>query len=299
MTINLSEKFVRLITKAHGAKGAGWLAELPEIVEKIEEKWSLKAGKPFQNLSYNYVAPCICRASGDEAVLKIGFPEANSPIWGEAEMLKLYNGNGAVKFLRIDEKNLALLLEKLNPGEHLQNLFRGDEAKSVEIAIEVLRKIRRKPPDKHNFIKLEDWFAGFEKARNTNFPAQAVGKARKFYEEFSNGEKFLIHGDLHHENILSAERESFLAIDPKGVVGQIGYEISVFLNNHSWWLANDVRLREKLDYAVLKFSEAFEIESQTLRKWAYAQGVLSAWWTFEENRENWKPALASVEVWEV
>lgn len=296
--MDLPEKFIQTMTEAHGAKGAEWLAELPEIIAEIEGKWSLKVGKPFQNLSYHFVAPCVC-ADRSEAVLKIGFPEENSPVLGEAEMLKLYNGSGAVKFLRIDEKHLALLLEKLNPGKHLKNVFQFDEAKSVVIAIEVLRKIRRKPPEKHNFIKLEDWFKGFEKALNTNFPAQAVGKARKFYEELSTGESFLIHGDFHHENILSATREPFLAIDPKGVVGQIGYEISVFLNNHAWWLEDDVRLREKLDDAVLKFSEAFEIEPQTLRKWAYAQDVLSAWWTFEENSENWKPDLVPAVVWKV
>jgi streptomycin 6-kinase len=298
MARKLPEKFVRIITKAHGAKGAEWLAELPGLIWEIEERWSLEAGKPFQNLSYNYVAPCSFRAGG-EAVLKIGFPEENSPVLGEAETLKFYNGSGAAKLLRIDEENLTLLLEKLNPGKHLKDIFQNDKAKSVEIAIEVLQKIRSKPPEDHNFIRLEDWFANFGKARNTNFPSQAVSKAQKFYEELSTDESFLLHGDFHHENVLSASREAFLAIDPKGVIGQIGYEISVFLNDHAWWLEGDDCLREKLNDALLKFSEAFEIEAHALRKWAYAQGVLSAWWTFEENRENWKSALASVEVWEV
>lgn len=297
MITDLPQKFVRLISKAHGTKGAKWLADLPMIISEIEEKWSLEVSKPFRNLSYNFVAPCVCENVG-EAVLKIGFPEENPPVFGEAEMLKLYNGDGAARFLRLDEKRLALLLERLNPGKHLQNIFQDDESKSVEIAIEVLQKIKRKPPENHHFTLLEDWFAGFEKAKNTQFPSEPIQKATNFYKELSGGESFLIHGDFHHENILSATREPFLAIDPKGVIGQIGYEISVFLNNHVWWLENDICLREKLDNVVLKFSEAFEIEPQILRKWAYAQGVLSAWWTFEENRENWKPALASTEIWE-
>lgn len=227
------------------------------------------------------------------------FPEENSPVLSEAEALRLYDGKGAVRFLRRDEKRFALLLERLTPGKHLKNIFRNDEAQSVEVAVDVLRKIRRKPSENHNFVLLQDWFAGFGKAKNTRFPIAAIEKAQRIYEELSSGEKFLLHGDFHHENILSASREPFLAIDPKGIVGQIGYEIGVFLNNHAWWLTNDIRLREKLDEAVLKFGEAFEIEPPILRKWAYAQSVLAAWWTFEENRENWKPCLASATVWEV
>jgi len=298
MVSDLPEKFVRLMTESHGAKGTLWLAELPAIIGEIEEKWSLKAGKPFENLSYHFVAPCRL-ANGGAAVLKVGFPEENSPVFNEAEMLKLYDGNGAVKFLRRDEKRLVLLLEKLSPGEHLLRVFPQDAEKAVEIAIEILRKIRRKPPENHNFVLLENWFAGFAKAEVTNFPKDVLKKARGFYDELSKAENFLIHGDFHHENILSAEREPFLAIDPKGVIGQIGYEISVFLNNHVWWLSKDANLREKLDNAVTKFSEAFELDRQTLREWAYAQAVLSAWWTFEENGKNWQTDLALADVWEV
>ncbi|MEJ7861583.1 MAG: aminoglycoside phosphotransferase family protein [Pyrinomonadaceae bacterium] len=126
-------------------------------------------------------------------------------------------------------------------------------------------------------------------------------KARRFYEQlsFASKHKFLIHGDLHHENILSAFREPFLAIDPKSIVGDIGYEISVFLNNHLWRLASDTNVQEKLSVAVRQFSEAFAIQPQDLRKWAFAQMVLSAWWTFEENGKNWQTDLTLAEIWEV
>lgn len=299
MTTDLTEKFVRLMTEAHGSNGAKWLAELPEIIGEIEAKWSLRVGAPFENLSYHFVAPCV-GADGGMAVVKIGFPEANSPIFNEAEMLKLYGGNGAVNFLKIDKNRLALLLEKLDPGKHLKDVFqKNEEEKAVETAIEVLQKIRRKPPPTHRFIRLESWFAGFERARTTSFPTAPIEKAQKFYQKLSAAESFLLHGDFHHENILSAGRGGFLAIDPKGIVGQLGYEISVFLNNHVCWRENDARVRERLNHAVLQFSQAFEIEPQILRQWAYAQVVLSAWWTFEENGENWKTDLALADVWEV
>jgi streptomycin 6-kinase len=104
---------------------------------------------------------------------------------------------------------------------------------------------------------------------------------------------------LHHENILSSERESFLAIDPKGIIGDVGYEISVFLINHFWWLSDDPDRREKMNDLIKQFSRSFEIKPQDLRKWAYAQMVLSSWWTFEENGANWERDLTLTEFWEV
>jgi hypothetical protein len=71
------------------------------------------------------------------------------------------------------------------------------------------------------------------------------------------------------------------------------------LNNHHWWLKSEPNLQEKLDDAVQRFSEGLAVESNDLRKWAYAQMVLSAWWSFEENGENWQSDLDLAEIWEV
>ena len=294
---NLPERFVKNTLDLCGKPGEQWLNDLPRIIGELEENWSLKVEKPFPNLSYNFVAPCICK---DGAVLKIALPLNNPEIFNEASFLNVLDGKGAVKLLKSDENHRAILLEKLTPGKHLKELYRKDETKPVEITIKIQREIIKKMPEDSAFKKLEDWFKGFDKAANTVFPREFIAKAHEFYKELScSSNKFLIHGDLHHENILSAEREPFLAIDPKGIIGDIGYEISVFLNNHLWWLASDANLKEKLNQAVLQFSEAFEIEPRDLRKWAFAQIVLSAWWTFEDNGENWENELAFAEIWEV
>ena len=296
---NLPERFTRNTLDLCGESGKKWLNELPHIIEEIEMKWSLDVEKPFPNLSYNFVAPCVCETG--EAVLKIALPLNNSEIYNEARFLQMADGEGAVKLLKIDESRRAILLERLSPGVNLKEVCREDDAEAVATAIKVMRKILKEPPKNSTFQRLEDWFKGFEKAANTKFPREFISKASGFYEELSadSKHKFLIHGDLHHENILSATRKPFLAIDPKGIIGEIGYEIAVFLNNHLWWLASEADIKEKLNAAVRQFSEAFEIEPRDLRKWAFAQMVLSAWWTFEENGENWKIDLALAEIWDL
>ncbi len=298
---NLPKEFAQNTLDLCGEEGEQWLNSLPQTIKEIEGDWSLRAEKCYSNLSYNFVAPCAC-ADGSEAVLKIGLPLDNPEISGEARFLQMANGNGAVKLLKIDESRRAILLERLTPGKNLKEIYLGDESKAVEAAIKTLREIIKEPPANSAFRQLEDWFDNFfEKAPKTNFPSEFTNKALEFFKElnFASKQKFLIHGDLHHENILSATREPFLAIDPKGIIGDIGYEVGVFLNNHLWWLASEPDLREKLNDAVRRFSEAFEIEQPDLRKWAYAQLALSAWWTFDENGENWQTDLAFAEFWEV
>ncbi|MGC2234849.1 MAG: aminoglycoside phosphotransferase family protein [Pyrinomonadaceae bacterium] len=297
---HLPEKFKEIISVGFGVDGKRWLVRLPEIIGEIEENWSLSVKAPFPNLSYHYVAPCIC-AGGEKAVLKIGFPGEKATTLSEIRMLKFLDGNSVCRLLRFDETRSALLLERLLPGENLKTVCKNDDKKAVEIAISVMREFWQKPPEKNDFPKLEDWFIGFEKAEKTEFTYDYIKKARGFFEELTalSAQKTLLHGDFHHENILSASRETFLAIDPKGIVGDIGYDLSVFMINHADWLKDNPNRREKLNDAIRLFSEAFEIEPQNIRKWIFAFSVLSAWWTFEENSENWRNELDSAEIWDV
>jgi streptomycin 6-kinase len=300
-TKNLPAPFVRNVIGASGEKGAQWLDDLPRIVDEIAEKWSLDVKRHFPNISYNYVAPCNL-FHGGSAVLKIGLPEEKPEISYEAEFLRICDGSAAVRLLNFDEKQRAMLIEKLSPGKNLKQIFRADKEKAIEAAIEVMLKIRRPADENFDFRHLRDWFGNFKKAVKTDFPLKSIKKAEEFYEQLSSDskQKYVLHGDLHHENILSAERQPFLAIDPKGIVGEIGYETAVFLNNHIWWIAlGESDLKQKLNFAVHQFSEAFEIEERDVRKWASAQMILSAWWTFEEFGENWKRDLELAEVWGV
>ncbi len=296
---HLPQKFARNALDLCGEKGEQWLKDLPQTVAELSKIWSLTVEKHFPNLSYNFVAPCLCEDG--EAVLKIALPLNNPEIYNEARFLQKANGKGAVKLLKSNETHRAILLERLTPGANLKEVFRQDSGEAIEVAINTMREILSEPPEESVFLRLEDWFNNFfVKAEKTDFPSNFQNKAREFYEELNSASKrkFLIHGDLHHENILSATREPFLAIDPKGIVGDIGYEVGVFLNNHLWWLASEPDLQEKLNNAVRQFSAAFEIELPDLRRWAFAQMVLSAWWTFEENGKNWKTDLALAEIWD-
>lgn len=298
-TQNLPPRFVANVAGAGGAKGARWLRDLPRIIDEIAGRWSLIVESHFPNLSYNFVAPCV-RANGAAAVLKIGFPEAHSVIFGEAAFLRAANGNGAVKLLRFDPERRALLLERLTPGESLKRMCAADDEQATRVAAGVLKRIRRQPPPSGEFPTLKSWIDDFQTAEPIAYAGDAMKKAQNHFAELaaSSAERLLLHGDFHHQNILSAGGGRFLAIDPKGIVGDIGFEIAVFLNNPRGWLLARPNRRELLRRRVEIFADAFAVEPRNLRKWAYAEAVLSAWWTIEDGGIGAEKWLASAEIWE-
>lgn len=294
----LPERFRQNILDLYGAKGAQWFEDLPGLIEEISENWSLVVEEFYPNLSYHFVAPCIC-ANGTKAVLKLGFNEPDSIVFSEAKMLELLQGNGTVKLLRFDRKRCALLLERLMPGEDLTAICRKSDEQATAIAVDVIKKIWRTKVETNEFPDLRKWTASFRNGENTDFSRHHFQKAQRIFDELiGNSEARLLHGDLHHQNILSAEREPYLAIDPKGIIGDIGFEIAVFLNNPRSWILFNPNRREILEKRIRQFADSFEIEPLDLRKWAYAEAVLSAWWTFEDNGAGWEKWLTCADVWE-
>lgn len=297
----LPTKFVENTISLCGERGEKWFEHLPNIISELEGSWSITAGKHFRNLSYNYVANAEL-SDGKPAVLKIALPLSDVEIYGEAGYLRIVDGDGAAKLLRFDRERQAVLLERVYPGANLRSVFRKDQAGAVSASIRVLKHILRPVPENvDDFVKLNEWFDGLKRAAGTNFPKEYADRALEFYAELSQDRSniFLLHGDLHHDNILSSNRGSFLVIDPKGMIGHVGYDMGVFLNNHHGWLDWDTRLAGKLDAAIAEFAAAFDLEQAVIRKWAFCQMVLSWWWTFDEMPGTFGEELGLSDIWDV
>ena len=105
----------------------------------------------------------------------------------------------------------------------------------------------------------------------------------------------LLHGDLHHENILSAARQPWLAIDPKGVCGEPAYEVGALLRNPMPRLLDHPAPARLLARRLDLLAEVLGIDRRRLAAWGYAQAVLSAWWSLEDHGRGWEPALRVAE----
>jgi streptomycin 6-kinase len=108
----------------------------------------------------------------------------------------------------------------------------------------------------------------------------------------SSGAPMLLHGDLHHQNILAAERAPWLAIDPKGLIGEAEYEVGALIRNP---MPRLLALPDPTATLARRFdilTEALGFDRQRMVAWSYAQAVLSAWWTIEDHGHGWEPTIA-------
>lgn len=297
----LPAEFVRNTIALCGDRGDQWLKKLPELIRDLEDQWSLTVYEHFPNIGYNFVAAAT-RADGSPAVIKIGLPLENIEIFSEAKYLRTLKGSGAVVLLEEDRQVQAILLERALPGETLTRVFEDREGEAIRPAIEVLQlALRPVPTDLSDSISLDAWFSGLRRFSEKSFPAKYGEKALQIYDRLSTqpGKTYYLHGDFHPDNIVSAKRASFLLIDPKGIIGHVGYEIAVFLNNFHWWQDESADIEQRLESAVNGFAAAFSLDPTELREWAFAQMVLSAWWTFDEMPKLYDNEVAKADIWGV
>lgn len=282
----------------HGATGAAWLSKLPTLVAECAVRWSLTVMPPFENLTYNYVAPAV-RADGADVVLKIGVP--NPELLTEIAALRIFDGRGIVQLLDADPALGALLLERLKPGATLLTI--ADDEQSTHIVAQVMRRLWRPVPEHHSFPTIAKWAKGFERLHKRfggtgPFPKCLVEAAESIYAEFigAMAEPVLLHGDLHHENILSAERQPWLALDPKGVVGEPAYEVGALLRNPLSQLLAAPEPGRVLARRVEQLADELGFDRARIIGWGMAQAVLSAWWSFEDHGHGWEPAIRCAEL---
>jgi streptomycin 6-kinase len=281
--ISFPASFARTVTTTFEG-GAAWLERLPALLDECARRWSLTLLPPFE-LSYNYVAPAV-RSDGTEVVLKAGVP--NRELWTEMEMLRLCDGRGMVRLLEADEDLGAMVLERLQPGTMLVTVT--DDEQATAIAAEVMRALWRPAPEEHPFPSVVGWATGLGRLRQTfggsgPFPEPLVAMAERLFGELlgSMAEPVVLHGDLHHYNILAATRAPWLAIDPKGVVGEPAYECGALLRNPVPHFMDGPDPGGMLARRVDQLAEALGFERERIAAWGVAQAVLSAWWSYEDH----------------
>lgn len=296
----ISNRLRQNVLHYFGEDGRDWLRDLPNVIAEAAERWSLKLSRPFPNLSINFVTPAT-RADGAEVVLKAGVP--NKEVFTEMNALKLFDGKGAVRLLDADPDKGIMLLERLLPGIPVLEL--GDDIQAVEIAAGVIRKLKREVPDEHSFPSLQDWFAGLAKVRarfhgdSGPLPPKLLDLAERISSELlaSSEERVLLHGDLHHENIIKSSRGSWLAIDPKGVVGEQAYEVCAFLRNPMPDLLTRMDTKQVLARRVDRFSKLLGFDRERLIRWGLSEAVLSASWDIDDETQSWESAIFVAETY--
>jgi len=209
---------------------------------------------------------------------------------------------GLFNYWKLTSNTRFFLLERIRPGVPLVNL--ADDDQRTYIAAEVMQHLWRPVTEDHPLLTVENWTAGLTKLRphfhgtTGPFPEYLVDAAEAIFAEFipSQGERCLLHGDLHHWNILSGTRQPWLALDPKGVIGEREYETGALLRNPdlSGFSRKDLKGLQKRRVAIL--AEILGFDRQRILGWGVAQAVLSAWWSVEDHGDFWQGAILCGEV---
>ena len=197
------------------------LQPLALTAARVASAWDLELGPPFPGSNYSYVAP-----AGPGAVLKVRAPD-DVESRHEAEALELWDGEGAVRLLRQSPADRALLLERAMPGDDLAAL---PEERATAIAVEVAQRLWIPAGDPFRSIGelIGPWLDEAERAAGQG--SELIGLARELYESLVPGRGVLVHGDLHHHNLLDAG-DRYAAIDPKPMLGEPEFDVPPFLWN--------------------------------------------------------------------
>ena len=290
----LSREYRQRIIQLHPDDGQEWLDHLPRRINAIQELWQIRVSDPVVPLNYHYVAPAR-RSDGTHVILKLGIP--GETIDREAHCLRHFDGRAAAQLLQHSSAWGAILLERVCPGTDLKPL---QEEAAISAACSVMVRLHASHPPTSGFPTVADWWKGFERLRTAfsgatgPLPRYLVDEAQALYQDLATSMEapVLLHGDLHHGNILAGTREPWMAIDPQGVIGEAVYEVGAFIRNPLPDVLNRSDLRQVLARRVAIFSDTLQADRQRVAGWAFAQAVLSAIWSLEDHGSGWEAAIA-------
>ena len=248
-----------------------WLERVPQLVDECVEEWDLRLGEPYPAGAAGHAVRADL-ADGTPAVLKVIFPHREAE--HEAAALRAWDGDGAVRLLDYDEARWAMLIERCEPGTLLAE---ADQGTALDVFVSLLPRLWRE--DTEPFRPLADeaaWWIDFlpDEWERAGRPFErrlldaAVDELRSLSD--SQGERVLLHQDLHGDNVLAAEREPWLAIDPKPLLGEREFGVAPIVRDpelgHS---------RRDVLYRLDRLTSELGLDRERARGWTIGQTI--AW----------------------
>ncbi|WP_271893700.1 aminoglycoside phosphotransferase family protein [Candidatus Phyllobacterium onerii] len=269
--------------------------------ETFPPEWEVSSPKLFTETPTSRII-MVRLENGEQAVIKQLTPVGIQEELRGAHYLDWHGGNGCVRLLALQDNNLLLeyggkrtLLDHLNEN--------GDEA-ATSIYVDVMTRLIAKPyeaaENPHDFVQLREQYSSlFKKAEADrkkgidSLFVEVAPIADRLLSDHSHTQ--LLHGDIHHENILHSKR-GWLVIDPKGLIGDPMYDTAnMFYNPLD---RDDLRQSEsRIAKMAQTFSLAFGRDIKTILGFGMTHAGLSASWHDEdENFDESKRSLGVAEA---
>jgi len=267
----------RLAAACRGSAERGrWLERLTDATGELRDRWHLSVEHPFdgREVSCAWVAPVVL-GDGARAVLKLGMPHMEGT--DELQGLRFWDGDPTVRLLDADVGLNAMLLERCEPGVALRCL---PEPEQDVVIARLLRRLWRRPRAPHSFRPLAAmtaYWAEETRAAASAWPdATLIEDGLRLFDDLSRPsfDDALLATDLHAGNVLRAQREPWLVIDPKPFVGDCAYDATQHLFNCKNRLLSDPK------GTIRRFADLLELDDERVRLWMFARAA-------SEPRDAW------------
>ena len=264
------------ILRKYGKEGEAWIQSLPSLLEDLKKVLKINELKEFENLSYHYVFEGL---QGDKPIVLKVSPDQKS-ISTEGFALEHFSGAGSINLL--EHGRNFLLLERATPGTSLETSFPKNEKSDISACCKLIKQIHtpEKPSGDH-FPYLRDWLERLDKP--SSIPLKYQDKAQELKDKLieTSPPDILLHGDLHHGNILK-HKDTYVTIDPKGVLGDPAYEVGAFIRNPLKNLTSHPDAGGVISKRVSLFSELLTLDPQRIKDWCFVQAVLGWIWALDD-----------------
>jgi|SRR5579871_30480 len=278
--IDIPDSVVRMQLAVNGEHGRAWLAALPRLVDELRDLWRItELGPPFRGGCVGYVVPALL-SNHTRAVLKLNLLDEETEC--EPDALALWNGHGAARLLESDRSRGALLLERVEPGTPL--LDHADREGALDIACSLLKRLQIQLPRPHPFR----FVTALARRYAETFPSGYQAAGRPFSEPFLHraieishhfaqydGPQILANRDFHLGNILSAQREPWLAIDPKPLAGEPAFDAAHLIRS----LLPDPFSVDAFQGLTSSIARRLELPLPRIAAWVFVRSIENALWS--------------------
>ncbi|TDC76284.1 aminoglycoside phosphotransferase family protein [Streptomyces hainanensis] len=279
---------------AHGAEERAWLAELPRLGAELLDRWDLRPDGASAFGMASLVLP-VRRADGTPAVLKLQQLRAETA--GAAAGLRVWDGAGIVRLLEHDEPSSCQLLERLDAARPLSAV--PDDREALRIIAGLLARLTAvpAPPGVRRLADIATDMLDQSPAAAAALadPAERAlvrHCAAAVAELVGEAGDRLLHWDLHYDNVLAAEREPWLAIDPEPLAGDPGFDLLPALDNRWDEVVAGGDVARAVRYRFDLLTEALDLDRDRAVGWTLGRVLQNSLWDVEDG----KPALDPVQV---
>ena len=279
--MHLNSTFISNIRDLYGETGEAWIKALPSCLTQLAKKWSFRFLKAMPDLTYNFVGLVEVISTGETAILKMA--PMDKSMMTEVRWLGCFN-EGVPKIYWYDEEYYAFLMERLEPGQSLKTLVKaGDDDSATRIICQTIRNLQSHQQKQSEFTHIAELADSLSVLKN-HLDNRTLSKAESLFRELTTDrtQDVILHGDLHHDNILSSEL-TWKVIDPHGYVGDPVFEVGSMIYNPCDCFPQDQSIAQIIDRRLHILAEELPFDPQRIKAWAFCKTALSIAWTIEDH----------------